>query len=229
MLARPRSGRSGAAVTGGANHPMMRLRPLALGLLWVTGHALTGCASCATAPTTGYEHYNEELATELAKVGLGPGDVLEVTVYGEDDLSRTLRISPDGDVHFPLIQRIQVAGLTTAEIEDLIRARLQDGFLRDPSVTVFVKEYNSARIFVLGEVARPGTFPFGSGMSIVEAVSLAGGFKDSARSNFVVVTRNHRDGREQRIPIPVEKIAQGLAANFHLQPGDIVFVPSSLL
>ena len=177
---------------------------------------------------TGYEHLNEAIEAEMAKVGLGPGDVFEVTVYGEENLTRTLRVSPEGDVHFPLIDRIHVDGLTTVQIETLIREKLQDGFIREPSVTVFVKEYNSKKVFVLGEVERPGTFPYAAGMNIVEAITLAGGFKASANTNYVVVTRRGPTG-DQRIPIPVEKIIEGLATNFGLQPGDIIYVPDTLL
>lgn len=190
--------------------------------------ASAGCASCEEAPTTGYAHLNDAIKAEMAKVGLGPGDVFEVTVYGEANLTRTLRVSPEGDVHFPLIDLIHVAGMTTTEIEELIRTKLQDGFIREPSVTVFVKEYNSKKVFVLGEVDRPGTFPYTAGMNIVEAISLAGGFKASANTNYVVVTRHGPDG-DQRIPIPVEKITEGLATNFSLLPGDIVYVPDTLL
>lgn len=201
-----------------------------LGLaLWVLALLAWAPACASSASSTGYEHYNEQIADELTKVGLGPGDVFEVTVYGEESLSRTLRVSPEGDVHFPFINRIHVAGLTTVEIEDLIRTRLQDGFIREPSVTVFVKEYNSKKIFVLGEVARAGTFAYSAGMTIVEAISLAGGFKESANTDNVVVTRRAADGTEQRIAIPVEQVTRGLAANLTLQPGDIVFVPGTLL
>jgi len=95
-------------------------------------------------------------------------------------------------------------------------------------VSVFVKEYNSKKIFVLGEVQRPGTFAYTASMNIVEAIALAGGFTGSANGNFVIVTRGGPDG-DQRIPIPVKRITEGKAANFNLQPGDIVFVPDSLL
>lgn len=190
--------------------------------------ASAGCASCEEAPTTGYEHLNDRIRDEMAKVGLGPGDVFEVTVYGEENLTRTLRVSPEGDVHFPFVDRLTVSGLTATEIEELIRTRLQDGYIREPSVTVFVKEYNSKKVFVLGEVQRPGTFAYTAGMNIVEAITLAGGFKDSANTNNVVVTRHGPQG-DQRIPVPVQKITEGGAPNLSLQPGDIVFVPDSLL
>ncbi|PKN56551.1 MAG: polysaccharide biosynthesis protein [Deltaproteobacteria bacterium HGW-Deltaproteobacteria-14] len=215
-------------MNGDTAHSAWRLRRLAaLGLLLILS-ASAGCASCEEASTTGYEHLNEAIEAEMAKVGLGPGDVFEVTVYGEENLTRTLRVSPEGDVHFPLIDRIHINGLTTVEIETLIRTKLQDGFIREPSVTVFVKEYNSKKVFVLGEVEKPGTFPYAAGMNIVEAITLAGGFKASANTNYVVVTRRGAGG-DQRIPIPVEKIIEGLATNFVLQPGDIIYVPDTLL
>jgi protein involved in polysaccharide export with SLBB domain len=202
----------------------MLIRPLALALLL----PLSSCQACQEAPTTGYEELNREIGERLSKVGLGPGDVFEVTVYGEDKLSGTHRIAPDGAIQFPLVNRVVVDGMTASEIADELRRRLQDGFLREPSVSVFVKEYGSKKVFVLGEVARPGTFPFTAEMNIVEAITLAGGFKDSARTNYVIVTRQTPDG-ERRIPVPVEKITEGIAQNLRLQPGDIVFVPDTLL
>ncbi len=185
-------------------------------------------SACPEAPIAGYAHLNEDIAEHMKRVGLGPGDVFDVTVYGEEALTRTLQVSPEGDVHFPFINRVHVAGLTPNEVEARFRDKLMDGYIRDPSVTVFVKEYNSKKVFVLGEVNRPGTFPYSARMNIVEAISVAGGFKASANTNYVVVTRKEVGG-EQRIPIPVEKIIEGRAANFALQPGDIVFVPDTLL
>jgi polysaccharide export outer membrane protein len=121
-----------------------------------------------------------------------------------------------------------VAGKTPSEIASAIERALQEGYLREPYVSVYVKEYNSKKIFVLGMVRKPGTFPFQGGMNVVEAVTLAGGFTETANANFVVVTRK-KDGAEIRIPVPVEKISKGLAANLELQAGDIVFIPDRLL
>lgn len=185
-------------------------------------------SACPEAPTTGYEDMNREISEQLTKVGLGPGDVFEVTVFGEPSLSGVHRIAPDGAIQFPLINRVEVDGLTANEIAEALRLRLQDGYLREPSVSVFVKEYGSKKVFVLGEVQRPGTFPFTAGMNIVEAITLAGGFKDSANTNYVIVTR-HGPAGDQRIPVPVEKITEGEATNLSLKPGDIVFVPDTLL
>lgn len=186
-------------------------------------------AGCAPqAPVTGYEGLNATIHEKLETIGLGPGDVFTVNVYGEKALSGQHQISPEGTVDVPLIGRLTVTGLTPSEIARSIKERLLDGYLKSPYVSVYVKEYNSKKIFVLGMVKKPGTFPYTGGMNVVEAVTLAGGFTETANANFVVVTRKQGD-EEQRIPVPVEKISKGLAANLELQAGDIVFVPDRLL
>ena len=100
--------------------------------------------------------------------------------------------------------------------------------LREPHVSVYVQEYNSKKIFVLGQVTKAGTFPYSGGMNVVEAITLAGGFRNTANPDYVVVTRRTAEG-EKRIPVPVEKISKGLASNLELQAGDIVYVPDKLL
>lgn len=188
-----------------------------------------GCASCDVAPTTGYGgEYDEAMTAQLARVGLGPGDVFEVAVWGEPSMGGTYRVDPDGVIHFPLVGDVVVESLTPNEIATAIRDRLQAGFLRDPNVSVYVKELNSKKIYVLGEVVRPGTFAFAPSMTIVEAITSAGGFAASANPNNVIVTRR-RDGVENRVRLPVEKITRGEAPNYGLQPGDIIFVPDRLL
>jgi protein involved in polysaccharide export with SLBB domain len=89
-------------------------------------------------------------------------------------------------------------------------------------------EYNSKKIFVLGQVSKPGTFPFEGKMNIIQAVTLAGGFTNMARKNSVIVTRVE-DGIERRIRVPVDRISEGLMPNFQLQPEDIVYVPETVL
>jgi polysaccharide export outer membrane protein len=187
------------------------------------------CASCETAPTEGYDSTIEEaLAEQLGRVGLGPGDVFDVAVWNEPSMTGAYRVGPDGTIHFPLIGVISVDGLTPNECAALLRKRLQEGYLREPNVSVYVKELNSKKIFVLGEVARAGTFPFAPNMTVVEAISSAGGFTAAANRNNVIVTR--RDGgRDVRARLPVEKITRGEAPNYSLRPGDIVFVPDRLL
>jgi len=196
--------------------------PLVLAVLLLLG-------ACKTASTAEYKKRAEIDFTEhLKKVGLGSGDVFEIRVYGEKRLSGVHRISPQGHVDLPFIGRLMVSGLTPGDIAKVVTAKLKQGYIRDPFVSVYVKEYNSKKIFVLGEVVRPGTFPFKNNMTVVEAITLAGGFKSSANRNLVVVTRKI-DGKEKRIEVPVEKISEGMASNLRLNAGDIVFVQDRLL
>jgi protein involved in polysaccharide export with SLBB domain len=158
---------------------------------------------------------------------LGPGDVFEVRVFQEPELSGVYQVGPQGDFIFPLCQRVAVGGLTPNGTADKLRACLSDGFMRDPQVSVLVKEYNSKKVFVFGEVQKPGTFAFEDGMSIVQAVTLAGGFTRSAAQNSTSVTRRV-NGQEVKVRVTVQDIALGKAPNFTLEPGDIVYVPESL-
>ena len=185
--------------------------------------AAAGCTRRSAAPPPAVETAEvQNLATTL-----GAGDVLEVRVYREPEISGIYQVGSEGDVVFPLCQRVEVAGLTANVASDRFRACLANGFMRDPQVTVVVKEYNSKKVFVFGEVQKPGTFTFQDGMSIVQAVTLAGGFTRSAAQNSTSVTRRVK-GQETKLKVKVQDIALGKAPNFTLEPGDIVFVPESL-
>ncbi len=193
---------------------------LALWLLVVAG-------ACST--PTAYTRIPANLREQMEQAAtLGPGDVFDVRVYGEPDLTGSYQVSPKGEIRFPFLDDVHVEGLTPQAVAEVLSGRLREGFLREPQVTVLVKEYRSKRIYVLGQVNRPGTFPYQEQMSIVQAVTLAGGFRPVANKNFTIVTRVD-NGLEQRIPVPVDKISEGLAPNFVLRPGDIVFVPETIL
>lgn len=159
---------------------------------------------------------------------LGPGDILEIRVYREQDLSGIFQVSPEGTIDYPLLGTVKVEGLTSSKVAATIREGLAKGYLANPFVTVTIKELNSKKIYVLGQVMKPGTFLFQEGMSVIQAISLAGGFTKMARPNAVVVTRTE-GGKEIRTIIPANDIAEGKEKNFYLKPGDIVFVPESLL
>ena len=205
------------------------LKSLASSPLGLMGALILCLGACAPqASGSGYEQLNEAIRAELQLVGLGVGDVFAVKVYGEKELSGEHQISPEGTVDIPLIGRVTVQGQTPSEIGRKLEERFVAGYLRTPYVSVYVKQYNSKKVFVLGMVRKPGTFPLTAGMNVVEAVTMAGGFTEAANTNFVVVTRK-QDGREVRIPVPVEEISKGLAANLDLKAGDIVFVPDRLL
>jgi polysaccharide export outer membrane protein len=157
---------------------------------------------------------------------LGVGDLMEVRVYQETDLSGAFKVSPEGSIDFPLCGRVSVMGLTSQKAADAITGCLKNGFLKNPQVTVLVREFSSKRVFVLGEIAKPGTFPYEENMSILQAVLLAGGFTKLSSKNGTSVTRLV-NGQETRVRVPVADIEQGREKNFPLQPGDIIFVPES--
>ena len=195
--------------------------------------SLMGLGGCGLNSISKVERDKYQMASKTSSNSprggtLGAEDVFEVRVYNEASLSGVFRVSPDGTVDFPLIGSVSVVGLRQAEVAKLLRERLQDGFIKEPYVTVYIKEYNSKKIFVMGMVDKPGTFVFQDGMNIVQAITLAGGFTRSAVKNGTIVTRV-TNGREQRIPVPVDEISAGRAKNFRLYPGDIVFVPESVL
>jgi polysaccharide export outer membrane protein len=200
---------------------MNRLRaPLAALLV------LAACAPAGRAPSpTALPSSASPL--DLVASALGPGDVFEVRVFQEPELSGVFQVGPQGDIIFPLCKRVVVGGLSANGVAEKLRSCLSDGFLRDPQVSVLVKEFNSKKVFVFGEVQKPGTFAFEEGMSIVQALTLAGGFTKTAAQNSTSVTRNV-NGQEVKVKVNVQDIALGKAPNYRLEPGDIVFVPESL-
>jgi protein involved in polysaccharide export with SLBB domain len=166
-------------------------------------------------------------APETPITALGPGDVIEIRVFREPDLAGVYRINEFGTLDFPLIGSVELRGKTAEQVAHEIRGRLGDGYLKDPQVAVFVREYQSLKVHVLGQVNKAGTFRYEPGMSVVQAVTNAGGFTKLAASNSVTVTRVV-DGKEQTFKLRVGDISAGDAPNFDLRPGDIVYVPESI-
>jgi polysaccharide export outer membrane protein len=162
-----------------------------------------------------------------ADTALGPGDVFVVEVFGEKELSGKYRVAANGTIDYPLLKNVKVGGMTPTEVAAMLRKRLAQGYLKDPSVSVFVETYNSKKISVLGQVSKPGTFNYMNNMSIIEAITLAGGFTPIASKNDVTVTRTE-NGKTRRFLVPVDDVGEGRAANYLLRPGDIVQVPERI-
>ena len=169
-----------------------------------------------------------DTATIMQSATLGPGDVVEVRVYQEKELSGLFRVGVDGLFSYPLVGEVSAKGLTASQLASTITTSLKAGYLREPQVSVFVKEFNSKKVFVLGEVRKPGTFRYEDKMTIVQAVTLAGGLKALAAKDRLILTRLV-EGDEKKFVVPFERISQGRVSNIFLQPGDIVFVPESWL
>jgi protein involved in polysaccharide export with SLBB domain len=188
---------------------------------------LFGCSHASAAAVTTPEAERGGAGIPPPGSTLGPADVFEVRVFQEPDLSGVYRVAADGTIYFPLCGTIGVAGLQSADVGEELEHCLEAGYLKRPQVSIYVKEYNSKKVFVLGEVARPGTFPYEDNMTIVQVITLAGGFAPHADKNNASVARLVK-GQEQRFKVPVVDIGLGRAANFDVRPGDIVFIPESL-
>lgn len=191
---------------------------------WLASLVLSSLACGPTAPR--YRAARGEVQAEDTVVG--PGDVFDVRVYDEENLSAEYRVENDGTIDFPLVGRIEVAGLVPTVIAERIRDRLRDGqFLIAPHVSVRVQEYNSRRVSVIGAVREPGSYPIRSRMGVVEAVSLAGGFTALANRDATLLTRRI-EGELRTFSIPVDRISSGQEPDVTVRAGDILHVPERL-
>jgi polysaccharide export outer membrane protein len=171
----------------------------------------------------------QQLNSKKAEYTIGGADLLEITVYQQPDLDRKLRVSQNGTISFPLAGLVKVGGLSTADAGALLADRLKD-YIVNPQVTIFIREYGNKKVFVLGEVSKPGSFelPTEAKLTVLEAVSLAGGFTNIAAPDRTKVIRRV-DGKSQSISIEVSAVTKRgqKEKDIALEPGDVVFVPQS--
>lgn len=157
------------------------------------------------------------------------GDLLEISIFQEKDMDRAVRVSGNGTITFPLAGNLKLADLTVPEAEGFLAEKLAE-FLVKPQVTVLIKEYGNKQIYVLGEVKKPGsiTLPVERRLTVLEAITLAGGFTDLAAPDRTKVLRN-ANGQNQNIPVEISRITkQGdKSADIFLEPNDTVYVPQS--
>ena len=158
---------------------------------------------------------------------LGIDDVFEVRVFGEKDLSDLYRVAADGTIDYPFIGRVSVVGMRSGEVQALIAAKLADGYLKNPQVSLMVKEWNSRKVSVMGQVQKPGSVPYFTNMTIVDAIAAAGGFTGIASKNSVTLRREAKGSVESK-NYPVADISEGRAPNVVLRPGDILVVDERL-
>ena len=162
---------------------------------------------------------------DLPTYRIGPEDLLEISVWHEDALKKEALVRPDGGVSYPLIGEVQAAGKTVLEIREDIAKRLEK-FIPDAVVSVTILKIGSQRIYVVGKVNKPGEFPVGRYVDVLQALSMAGGLAPFADSNAIRVMR--RDGAGQAVlPFEYGRIVRGekLEQNIQLRGGDVVVVP----
>ncbi|HET8937364.1 MAG TPA: polysaccharide biosynthesis/export family protein [Polyangiales bacterium] len=167
-------------------------------------------------------------ASPAQDMTLGPGDTFEIMVYEEKELSGKYRVGDDGTINFPLIGTVSVGGKGPTLVASTIQSALvEKQILRNPSVSVYVVEYASKRINVVGAVQHPGSLPWTAGMGVVQAISVAGGLTPLAAANDTIVTRQLA-GQPKRYRVSVRRITEGQEGDFTLEAGDIVYVPERI-
>lgn len=211
------------------SRPVPRAAGLAPAASFAALAVLTAASALGTACTRAPHATHADLTDVEEDTTLGTGDVFEIRVYGEEDLSADYRVAQDGTIDFPLIGQVEVSGLEPSAVAAMIGTRLREGgFLVAPHVACVVREYNSKRVSVLGAVRNPGSYPLRSGMGVVEAIGLAGGFTALANRDGTVITRRRAGEDVRRISAPVDQITNGTELDVPLRNGDIVTVPERI-
>lgn len=182
----------------------------ALIAIFVFGATLAACAGQGPRPASSGAPIASAPAQEYR---LGSGDKLRFIVYGEADLSGEFDVDGSGSVSLPLIGEVKAEGRTLRALEDIVAARLREGYLTDPRVNIEVLNYRP--YYIVGEVEEPGEFPYTAGMTILNAVAVAGGYTYRADTDRVYVSRPNQDGE---IEYPADQ-------RLRVHPGDIIRVP----
>src|SRR5436309_1211136 len=156
---------------------------------------------------------------------IGPEDTVEVQVWKNPDLSRTVTVRPDGKISLPLIGDVQAAGQTAAQLTEAVTEKLKTYYKEPAQVTVIVTQVNSYAIYVLGEVKGQGKHVVRSGTTFLQAISLAGGFTPFASKNKITLRRRSADGKESTMPVRYKDVLAGQQDNLILKPGDTIIVP----
>jgi polysaccharide biosynthesis/export protein len=156
---------------------------------------------------------------------IGPEDVLSVVFWRDEALSTEVVVRPDGMISIPLLNDVPAAGFTPEQLGAVL-VKAASRYIADPTATVIVKEINSRKVFILGQVSRPGAFPLTGDMTVLQLIALAGDVLEYANSKRISIVRKEEDG-ERRYPFNYRDVLRGrnVAQNILLQPGDTVIVP----
>jgi len=157
---------------------------------------------------------------------LGVDDVIAVNVWKEADVSRTVTVRADGKISLPLVGELQASAKTPKQLGDEISSKLSS-FISEPAVTVIVQEIRSRRFNILGRVERPGSYPLTESATVLDAIAIAGGFRDFAKQKSIYVLRRKLDGTQLRLAFNYKQVIKDKHAeqNIELQPHDTVVVP----
>ena len=156
---------------------------------------------------------------------IGADDLLQIVYWKDKDMSAEARVRPDGRIALPLINEVQAAGLTPEQLQKKITEESKK-YMEDASITIVVREINSRRVFIVGEVAKPGPYSLTSKITVMQLISVAGGLRDYANSKNITIMRNEGN-RQVSLKFNYKEVAAGknLKQNIELMPGDTVVVP----
>jgi polysaccharide export outer membrane protein len=157
---------------------------------------------------------------------IGADDVLAVNVWKEPDISRSVPVRSDGMISLPLAGELQASGQTPHQLEIAIAGKLKS-YISEPEVTVIVQEIRSQKFNILGQIARPGSYPLTNASTVLDAIALAGGFRDFAKQKNIYILRQNADGGQSRLPFNYKEVIKGkdAAQNIKLQPRDTIVIP----
>jgi polysaccharide biosynthesis/export protein len=158
---------------------------------------------------------------------IGPRDLLDVSVFEAEELSRTMRVSDAGDISMPLLGVVRAEGRTTLELAAYLEGALRGKYMLDPHVAVEVKEAATQSIYVLGEVVQPGSYTASNrdGLTVLRAVAAARGVKPTAKQKRAIVIRPQPVGEPLQIPVNLDDVVKGKSTDLALLPNDVVYVP----
>ncbi|HWZ43317.1 MAG TPA: polysaccharide biosynthesis/export family protein [Candidatus Saccharimonadales bacterium] len=164
--------------------------------------------------------------TKVAEYLIGPDDILAVQVWKEPEISRNVLVRPDGNISLPLIGDVRAGGRTPVQLQDDIKQQLRN-YLASPEVVVIVQEAKSRKFNILGQVERPGSYPMSRSMTVLDAIAVAGGFRDFAKEGKIYILRVKANGSFLRLPFNYKEVIRGqrLSQNVELEPRDTVIVP----
>jgi polysaccharide export outer membrane protein len=156
---------------------------------------------------------------------IGADDLLSIVYWKDKDMSADAKVRPDGRIALPLINEVQAAGLTPGQLQQKLTEESKK-YMEDANITVVVREINSRRAFITGEVNKPGPYPLTSPTTVMQLIALAGGLRDYANSKKIVIMRSE-NGRQTSLPFNYKDVINGknLSQNIELRPGDTVVVP----
>jgi polysaccharide biosynthesis/export protein len=205
----------GSAVAAAA---VLALAPASLGAQQEqpAGTAGRGAASTTARP----------VAPPVAPYVIGPDDVLSIVFWKDKELSAEVTVRPDGKVSLPLLNDIQAQGRTPDELRDALKQAAQ-AYVEDPNPTVMVKEIKSRRVFITGQVEKPGPYPLTGDTTVLQLIAMAGGVREFADGSNITILRKGENGRTEILPFNYRDVLKrkNLTQNVQLKPGDTVVVP----